>query len=654
MAYDFKSLTKQADEAGNRKKFYTDFEDVDPNVLHQISDLTEWIRTKGKGSDVREVIAQLFERTWLEGSKEGNANMEVAKARGEFDNLSDRLFSMIGLLNTATKGVDGVNANKVDKGGAGQVTWSMLAQDARTQISGSKTAVVGANSVSTDNIVNKSITNQKLKKEAINVQFFPSYEGEAMYNHETKILDFNNKREGLTAAIRHNEKWISTPVGATLDLSVIQNTVGYILIDTDTGSVSVQTASSAIPDNAAVIGRVRFQKESGQRPDTMFEGPIANHITIKGKLTSDSNFEFCPSKDGLPWLDLKRNRINFNCVTDQAYINYNSKSYQITKNAYCDLSGNPTSSGIIILNLITGEVTSEFGYLNKMEGKFIIGQFRKTNDGQFLISGFPTMSSLSPRQTLINDNVKLISHRGYNVLAPEETEDAYILASAYGFNRWECDVHFTSDGIAVLHHDDTINNQARNPDGSQISKTIFIKDVTYNKLLEYDFGISKSNYFKGSKIMKFEDFVSMARRYNVQSIHVELKEKNTSEQRLKLYEIVKNQRMLDKCGWQSFHESEIKGMAEIDENIQLEILGSTYSANIKSLMKAVANGKRTVVGSFHFGIDLDLAQQTLNDGFDLYIWTCDTRESIKRFNNIAVTGFMTNGSVNVDVILREN
>ena len=100
MAYDFKSLTKQADEAENRKKFYTDFEDVDPNVLHQISDLTEWIRTKGKGSDVREVIAQLFERTWLEGSKEGNANMEVAKARGPFDHLSDRFSTIDNIINS--------------------------------------------------------------------------------------------------------------------------------------------------------------------------------------------------------------------------------------------------------------------------------------------------------------------------------------------------------------------------------------------------------------------------------------------------------------------------------------------------------------------------------------------------------------------------
>ena len=91
MVYDFNSLMKQADEASNRDKFYTDFEDVDPNVLHQITELTEWMRTKAKGSDVREVIAQLFERTWLEESKEGNANMEVAKARGRFPVLNDRL-----------------------------------------------------------------------------------------------------------------------------------------------------------------------------------------------------------------------------------------------------------------------------------------------------------------------------------------------------------------------------------------------------------------------------------------------------------------------------------------------------------------------------------------------------------------------------------
>ena len=94
MAYDFNSLTKQAPEATNRDGFFTDFGDVDTNKLHQISELTEWMRTKAKGSDVREVIAQLFERTWVDGIKEGNANLEVAQARANYDTLGSRLNDM--------------------------------------------------------------------------------------------------------------------------------------------------------------------------------------------------------------------------------------------------------------------------------------------------------------------------------------------------------------------------------------------------------------------------------------------------------------------------------------------------------------------------------------------------------------------------------
>lgn len=112
MAYDFNSLTKQAVEATNRDKFYTDFEDVDPNVLHQITELTEWLRTKAKGSDVREVIAQLFERTWVEAIKEGNTNLEVAKARGVFKTLAGRLNNFDAeIQNVASGSPKGVYAN---------------------------------------------------------------------------------------------------------------------------------------------------------------------------------------------------------------------------------------------------------------------------------------------------------------------------------------------------------------------------------------------------------------------------------------------------------------------------------------------------------------------------------------------------------------
>lgn len=104
MAYDIESIKKQLEEATNRPGFYTDFTDVDPTVLHQVSELTQMIRTKAKGSDILEVIAQLFERGMLEGAREGNANMEVAMARGSANTLGDRLDNMTTRISSIAEG----------------------------------------------------------------------------------------------------------------------------------------------------------------------------------------------------------------------------------------------------------------------------------------------------------------------------------------------------------------------------------------------------------------------------------------------------------------------------------------------------------------------------------------------------------------------
>jgi len=53
---------------------------------------------------------------------------------------------------------------KVDKGGASQVTWAMLAQDARDQITGDQAASVGQNSVTTESMVDYGVTQLKLER----------------------------------------------------------------------------------------------------------------------------------------------------------------------------------------------------------------------------------------------------------------------------------------------------------------------------------------------------------------------------------------------------------------------------------------------------------------------------------------------------------
>jgi lysophospholipase L1-like esterase len=148
------------EEATGRLNLYDD-----PSPLPKtdnINILVDGIRKKTRGADVRESIAKALEVTYETASKDGNANMEVAKARGGFDTLSQNLMSINANAYAANQKASQLINEKVDKNGAAQVTWAMLAQDAREQIAGNKVAVVGNNAVSSANIVNGSVTDAKL------------------------------------------------------------------------------------------------------------------------------------------------------------------------------------------------------------------------------------------------------------------------------------------------------------------------------------------------------------------------------------------------------------------------------------------------------------------------------------------------------------
>lgn len=59
--------------------------------MSSIVEFIRKIREARLGKDVRESIAKAIEQTYEDASKSGNSNMEVSKARGEFETLSKRL-----------------------------------------------------------------------------------------------------------------------------------------------------------------------------------------------------------------------------------------------------------------------------------------------------------------------------------------------------------------------------------------------------------------------------------------------------------------------------------------------------------------------------------------------------------------------------------
>lgn len=65
--------------------------------------------------------------------------------------------------------IEQLNNNKIDKTGTGQVTWANIAQDARENIAGGTTAVVGTNAVLDDNIAANALRLRKMDNTDVNL-----------------------------------------------------------------------------------------------------------------------------------------------------------------------------------------------------------------------------------------------------------------------------------------------------------------------------------------------------------------------------------------------------------------------------------------------------------------------------------------------------
>ena len=71
----------------------------------------------------------------------------------------------------------------------------------------------------------------------------------------------------------------------------------------------------------------------------------------------------------------------------------------------------------------------------------------------------------------------VIAHRGANIVAPQNTIEAFKMSMEIGCDGFETDIHLTKDGIPVVFHDDTLNRIC-GVDGN-------LKDYTFEELQQF-------------------------------------------------------------------------------------------------------------------------------------------------------------------------
>ena len=230
----------------------------------------------------------------------------------------------------------------------------------------------------------------------------------------------------------------------------------------------------------------------------------------------------------------------------------------------------------------------------------------------------PIDKAINANSTIVN-----IAHRGMMALAPENTIPAYKMAGIAGFHGAECDVQFTSDKVAVLIHDNTINRTSNG--------TGEVKNMTYAQLLQYDFGGWFDAAFTGTKIPTFTEYLLLCKRLSI-TPYVEIKTVNATYMTVpevveRLLEIANECAMANSIVWTSYGFGFLEEIQKHIPNAKCILLaGSNDIDSALSLLALhVTNGSLQVLASAATPETISKCKQA---GAPLYIAQLDAENDI--------------------------
>lgn len=235
--------------------------------------------------------------------------------------------------------------------------------------------------------------------------------------------------------------------------------------------------------------------------------------------------------------------------------------------------------------------------------------------------GYENILSVFDSSVEENRNYEIVSHKGYSAVAPEDTLPAYKLSKQMGYTYVETDVQFTADTppVPVLIHNDTIDATS---DG-----TGSVAEMTYNQLLQYDFGSWKNAKYAGTKIPTFDQFISLCKQLGLVP-YIELKSYPTAEQCAILMNIVKKYGMQRHVKWFGRYKYLLQQILALDPGAEVGISDATLTQEMIADAVSIKTANNKVFLMANAGITDALAQSCADSDIPLGQWVIDGLGSI--------------------------
>ena len=654
---DKKTFLQFLAEFYNRTESIIDKNNIQDDLIKELREL--YLEFNEKGVD--ENIVRQKVNYFLENSlKIKDINSKLNTNTNNIKNISSQLDSNVHEIANVNQNLQKQIDNRISKNENNTITTNMLSTELLEQINGGSINV----NVNSSMIEDYSVISSKLEMCNLDVKCthfgdFPNYDS------VTKTLTFNSSCRVYWGNVGAYE----IASGTTVINSVGGPWVKLVFNTVDNSLRFVDDWVKVGTKEIAILIMARSLKNS-YGMDITIDGSYKKPIRIPTE-TEKLNFQtldYAKLQNGLldkkPILDIKNKTLYFHkTLYDVGFIVYGQTiSNVISKNGLLFKFNNSLSGTLkyLLLNTVTKEILETntlngyyaptycilLSYTVTTDNSGYINNFISEGAFEVEILGYTSQNNLPCNDTFINElnaPFRLISHRGWNTwndeLYPEQVISSYKESYKRGLRNVECDVKFTSDGIPVLLHDNTINRTARNLDGTELGTDIYLRNLTFEQVRNnYDFGIYQGERFKGTKIPTLEELLRLCKILGMRII-LEYKADengtvNINEGITKVYNLVKDNGMLDYVVFLSGNQevwNKIDELNTTNKSIELQYLDVPNNVtNIPFVKSFKEKGYKVGFSVGRDWINEDHANMLKENGIDLYIWT---REFIS-FNDI--------------------
>lgn len=246
---------------------------------------------------------------------------------------------------------------------------------------------------------------------------------------------------------------------------------------------------------------------------------------------------------------------------------------------------------------------------------------------------------------------KVISHRGANLDAPQNTIPAFERSLEIGVDGFETDIHLSSDGVPVICHNYTID-ETSNGKGE-------VKSMTYDELRSYDFGSWFNEKFKGTKLPSVEEFLTICENADIEIMNIEIKPPLDGDMTIvaKTIEAVKAHGLFDKLLISSFSADVLVECKKVDPDCKTGYLYAPdkkhcYTQMLFGYVEFAKKIKADYLHPHFLSVNRRYVRRLHENGIGINVWTVDKERIARKLLKLGVDGIITNDPIMVNGLIK--